>query len=81
MNLLLTGASGYIGGTLLNTLLADFPTTLRIYALVRTDAQAAAVVGLGCVPVRAALDDAPALRDLVVDNSSQFPFRLLFRDY
>ena len=67
MNLLLTGASGYIGGTLLNRLISDFPT-IKIFALVRTDSQATAITGLGCVPVRAALDDAEALTACVVDN-------------
>ena len=72
-NLLLTGASGYIGGTLLESLRADFPA-LKVFALVRTDAQSSAVSSKGCTPVVAALDDAAALKELVVQNDSSFPF-------
>ncbi|KAK0458021.1 NAD-P-binding protein [Desarmillaria tabescens] len=47
--LLITGASGYLGGTLLNDLI-NIPN-VEIYALVRTESQASAVRSLGVRPV------------------------------
>lgn len=59
---LLTGGSGFVGGALLERLVAD---GRQVRALVRSDAAAAAVSALGAAPVRGDVLDAASLRDAV----------------
>ncbi|KAK4705659.1 hypothetical protein P7C70_g540, partial [Phenoliferia sp. Uapishka_3] len=67
---LITGASGYIGGSLLKHLLAS-PTAkdVKIFALVRSDSQVAEVQRMeGVTPLRADLSDEKAISAAVVDH-------------
>lgn len=58
------------GGTFLQKLLdSDLAQQLAIHALVRTDEQAKAVVGLGAIPIIASLDDNATIRKVVAENS------------
>jgi uncharacterized protein YbjT (DUF2867 family) len=66
--ILITGASGYLGGTLLARWKeADLPAYDRLYALVRTDAQAEAVGQYGAEPLAFDPRDEAAVREAVVD--------------
>jgi nucleoside-diphosphate-sugar epimerase len=60
MDVFLTGASGYIGGSVAAALLA---AGHRVAGLVRSEARAAAVRARGIVPVIGTLDDAAILAD------------------
>lgn len=67
--ILLTGASGYLGGTFLARWAnADLPPYERLYALVRTDDQADAVQRYGAEPLMFDVKDESAVRKAVVDN-------------
>ncbi|KAL8304524.1 hypothetical protein RB597_004324 [Gaeumannomyces tritici] len=72
--ILLTGATGYIGGTVLATLLASSEPALkasRISALVRKEEQAAVLRGLGVDPILfRGLDDVDALRRAAADHDA-----------
>ncbi|KAK0203392.1 NAD-P-binding protein [Desarmillaria ectypa] len=61
--LLITGASGYLGGTLLNDLV-KIPN-VEIYALVRTELQASTVKSLGVQPVEFDLMNQAAIQKAV----------------
>jgi hypothetical protein len=50
-NILITGASGYLGGTLLATVKERFPAYGNLNALVRTEAQAKSVKQYGAKPL------------------------------
>ncbi|KAJ7491295.1 NAD-P-binding protein [Mycena latifolia] len=65
--ILLTGASGYIGGVLLNQIKSDLPTA-EIYTLVRTADQAEKVESLGAHPVLFDLSKNQEIRKAVIDN-------------
>lgn len=69
--LLLTGASGYIGGDILAALVALQIPTLEIFCLVRNDSHSSAVSSLGCIPVKFDLDDAEAIKKTVLDHGSE----------
>lgn len=56
----ITGATGYIGGSILSTLL-QYPNLFQISALVRTKAQADVLKKLGVEPVLGSLDDSDVL--------------------
>ncbi|KAJ7118723.1 hypothetical protein C8R44DRAFT_789091 [Mycena epipterygia] len=66
--ILLTGASGYIGGVLLNKIKSDLPG-IKVYTLVRTADQAEKVESLGAHPVQFDLkNDQGEIMKAVVDN-------------
>ena len=75
--ILITGASGYLGGTLLARWKeADLPSYDKLYALARTDAQAEAVRQYGAEPL--AIDsDAAAVRKAVVDHQITIVYYLI----
>ncbi|KAF8919586.1 hypothetical protein CPB85DRAFT_1429680 [Mucidula mucida] len=72
--LLLTGASGYLGAELLPHILG-LPD-LEVYALVRSDAQAEALSGMGIIPVRFDLTDQAAIINSVEENTITVVFHL-----
>ncbi|KAI0004719.1 hypothetical protein F4779DRAFT_633938 [Xylariaceae sp. FL0662B] len=68
-NILITGGSGYLGGTLLARLgNADLPPCGKLYALVRTDSQANAVKEYGAEPVRFNPKDELAVRSSIIEK-------------
>lgn len=67
--ILVTGASGFIGGALTRALVAEGSS---VRALVRSDASAAAVAALGAEPVRGDLADPAAIR--VAADGSRLAF-------
>ncbi|KAF5500032.1 hypothetical protein CGCS363_v006228 [Colletotrichum siamense] len=77
-NVLLTGASGYLGGSLFAGLksygLSGYD---KIYALVRSDAQKEAVQQYGAEPLSVSLKDAKAVRDVVLQNKISVVFYLI----
>ncbi|KAI0020768.1 hypothetical protein F4780DRAFT_346588 [Xylariomycetidae sp. FL0641] len=77
-NILLTGASGYLGGTLLaRWKSANLPAHGKLYALVRTDAQAEAVKQYGAEPVSLDLKSEASLRSFVLDNEISVVYWLI----
>ncbi|KAI8228647.1 hypothetical protein K4K54_002084 [Colletotrichum sp. SAR 10_86] len=77
-NVLITGGSGYLGGSLLASWAeANIECYDKLYALVRSDSQAAAVKSLyGAEPVRCSLEE-DDIRSLVVDNDITVVFYLI----
>ncbi|KAK5174484.1 uncharacterized protein LTR77_001564 [Saxophila tyrrhenica] len=68
-NILLTGASGYLGGSLLAAWSsANLPPHGKLHALVRTDKQADDVRQYGAEPVRIDVSDPEAIRQCVVER-------------
>lgn len=66
---LITGGSGYLGGTLLNRLpAANIVPSENVYASVRSEQQAEGVRKYGFKPLAFGFSDAAALRNAVVDN-------------
>lgn len=67
---LITGVSGYLGGTLLARLeSANLPPYDKLFALVRTDAQAEAVKQYGLEPLTFDIRNEAAVQDAVVSNA------------
>jgi len=76
--ILLTGASGYLGGDLLARLQgASLPAYEKIYALVRTDLQAEAVKNYGAEPIRINVQDAAEVHNAVVNNKITVVYYLI----
>ncbi|KAJ0345359.1 hypothetical protein COL154_007786 [Colletotrichum chrysophilum] len=77
-NVLLTGASGYLGGSLFAGLesygLSGYD---KIYALVRSDAQKEAVQQYGAEPLSVSSKDAKAVRDVAMQNKISVVFYLI----
>lgn len=68
-NILVTGVSGYLGGTILHRLKhAELPTYDTLYALVRTYSQAQAVKQYGVVPLDFDSYNAEAVKDAVLKS-------------
>lgn len=76
--ILVTGASGYLGGTLLARFKdADLPPYEKFYALVRNDLQAEADVQYGAEPLRLDLEDEVDVRNGLVDNQINIVYFLV----
>lgn len=77
--ILITGASGYLGGTLLarwNTV--TLPKYDKLFALVRTDDQARSVKQLyGADPLQFDIKNGAAVRDTIVSNKITIVFFLI----
>lgn len=68
-NILITGASGYLGGNILAQLPeANLRRYGTVYALVRSEKHASAVREMGFSPLQFDVDDAAALEANVVQN-------------
>lgn len=76
--ILITGASGYLGGTLLARWKdADLPAYDKLYALVRTDAQAEAVKQYGAEALTFDSRDETAVLKAVVDHKITIVYYLI----
>ncbi|KAL4950599.1 hypothetical protein BDW69DRAFT_171801 [Aspergillus filifer] len=68
-NILITGASGYLGGTLLSQLKdANLPAYNKLYALVRSDSQAEAVKQYGAEPLILDLKNAEEVKRGIIEE-------------
>ncbi|KAK3053497.1 hypothetical protein LTR09_005666 [Extremus antarcticus] len=68
-NILLTGASGYLGGSLLaEWSSAKLPPHGKLYALIRSDVQAAAVQKLGAEAIWLDTSNAESVRQCIVEH-------------
>ncbi|PYH48098.1 uncharacterized protein BP01DRAFT_334592 [Aspergillus saccharolyticus JOP 1030-1] len=69
-NILITGASGYLGGTILaRWTRANLPPYNKLYALVKTQAQGEKVKQYGAEPLIADINDHDTITGLIVDNA------------
>lgn len=78
-NILITGGSGYLGGSLLHRLpTAGLPSYNKLFALVRTDEQAQKVKELyGAQPIQVDLSSEAAVQKSIVDNDITVAFFLV----
>ncbi|TEA16010.1 hypothetical protein C8034_v001041 [Colletotrichum sidae] len=77
-NILITGASGYLGGTLLARWAeAKLTGYTKLFALVRTDAQAEAVRKYGAEPLSFSSNDEDAVREAVVKHQITIVYWLI----
>ncbi|THX98426.1 NAD(P)-binding protein [Aureobasidium pullulans] len=75
-NVLITGGSGYLGGTLLNRLQSAGLPALKLYALVRKDSQAEAVKQYGAEPLTFDAYEESAVREAVLKHEINVVFSL-----
>ncbi|KAF2731126.1 NAD(P)-binding protein [Polyplosphaeria fusca] len=77
-NVLITGGSGYLGGTLLACLdPSALPSHGKIYASVRSNDQALKMASYPVVPLKLDLDDHTALHDAIVERAISIIFFLV----
>jgi nucleoside-diphosphate-sugar epimerase len=77
-NILLTGASGYLGGTILALLpSANLPKYSALYALVRTDSQASSVKEYGATPLTIDLSHESALKQSIITHKITIIYHLI----
>lgn len=68
-NILITGASGYLGGTILaRWKRAKLPPYQTLFALVRTEEQGEAVKKYGAKPISFDIKDETSIRTAIVEN-------------
>jgi nucleoside-diphosphate-sugar epimerase len=78
LNILITGASGYLGGTLLDQLATtNLPTHGKLYALVRNDKQAEAVKKYGAEPLSFDPYDKAAVEQHILSSQISIVFWLI----
>lgn len=76
--ILITGGSGYLGGTLLARWKeAHLPPYDQLFALVRTEAQAAAVRQYGAKPITINLSDSSSIINTIVENNITVIYHLI----
>jgi nucleoside-diphosphate-sugar epimerase len=76
-NILITGGSGYLGGTLIASLESvKLPAYNKLYALVRTDKQADSVRQYNAEPMTIDLSDPSSITSSIVDNKITIVFHL-----
>ncbi|KAF2013576.1 NAD(P)-binding protein [Aaosphaeria arxii CBS 175.79] len=76
-NILITGGSGYLGGTLLARWKeANLPPHGKVFALVRSQHQEEAVKQYNAEPISINFDDAGALETAIIDNDISIVFHL-----
>jgi uncharacterized protein YbjT (DUF2867 family) len=77
-SILITGASGYLGGTLLANLHRDtLPPHKDVYALVRSKEQEDAVQCYGALPIHLNLDDESAIIKAITEAKITIVFYLI----
>lgn len=77
-NILVTGASGYLGGTLLaRWSSAKLPTYHKLYALVRTEEQKEAVKAYGAEPLTFNTKDVAITRTAIIENKITIVYYLI----
>ncbi|GFG05105.1 hypothetical protein IFM5058_02260 [Aspergillus udagawae] len=77
-NVLITGGSGYLGGTLLNQLKsAELPKYNKMFAFARTVAQAKAVKQYSAEPLQFDMQDEASVRDSILQNRINVVFFLV----
>ncbi|KAJ1570137.1 hypothetical protein HK096_004510 [Nowakowskiella sp. JEL0078] len=78
INILITGASGYLGGSLLEKIHQEgIPPHGKLYALVRKEADAAEVKKRGALPISFDAKDSGAVRKNIVENNISVVFFLI----
>ncbi|KAF2443394.1 NAD(P)-binding protein [Karstenula rhodostoma CBS 690.94] len=75
-NILLTGASGYLGGTFLELLKDAGLPAHKIYATVRSDTQAEAVKQYNASPLSLDLSNTDAVSAAIIDNNISIVYHL-----
>lgn len=76
-NILITGASGYLGGTLLARLHSSLPAYHKLYALVRKPEQKEAVKKYGAEPITFDIKDEASTKAAIVENKISIVYFLI----